>query len=161
MSRRTLVLLLIAGGVWVVALFYFFAPKFTKVKKPQARVEVVKVEEEPVRITDITPQVIEGYVKLCSEGISAPDPFTPYPLKGGEEAMKYIVALGESRIDYIKFKGYIIDKSGSGKIFLDIDGMNVVQSPDELIDGRYMVVYVSSMGLIVLDVMKGGLYTIK
>ena len=160
MSRRTLILLLIAGGVWVAALLYFFVPKLAFVKRPRSSVEIVKVKRA-TGITDITPQVIEGYVDLCSEGVNSPDPFTPYPLKGGEEMMKYIVALGESRIDYIKFKGYIIDKTGTGKIFLDMDGMNVVQSPDELIDGRYMIVYISSMGLIVLDVMKGGLYTIK
>ncbi len=158
MSRRTLVLLVIAIAVWSVAIVYLLLPKGGEAKGEAVS---VKVPRRSAGSIDITPELIKGYVSVCDEGIRESDPFTPYILKEGEEGLRMLVLRSDSTVDYIKFGGYIIGSDGKGRIFLDVAGEKVMLSPDDLVDGRYMIVYISSMGLVVLDVMKGGLYVIR
>ena len=164
MSRRTLILLAIAIVIWAAAMIYMFKPgllsnlfgenKLPSVKKNLERARAKKPE-------NLTPDFIKDYVKICSEGITAPDPLTTYVIKGGREDLNKLILNSNLEVGYIKFGGYIMDKEGEKKVFLDIDGEKVVQDANELIDNRYMIIYMSSIGLIVLDIVKGGLFVIK
>ncbi len=162
MTKRAKVLLMIAIALWGVALVYFFKPGLsTGGRDMVAETRRVNLKKFSVSVQDITPDFIKSYVKVCKKGIAAPDPLSPYVIKGGREDLNKLILTSDLSVGYIKFGGYITDKSGDKKIFLNIAGKSVLQSVNQLIDGRYMIIYVSSMGLIVLDVMKGGLYVIR
>ncbi len=164
MSRRTKVLLVVAVIIWVAALFYMFKPgMFSGSSGKNEAVSIKRMIRRPsVKAPEnLTPDFIKDYVDMCSEGISAPDMFTTYVIKGGKEDLNKLLLSSNMEVGYIKFGGYIIDKNGNKKVFLDIDGEKVVQDTNKLINNRYMIIYMSSMGLIVLDIVKGGLFIIK
>ena len=164
MSRRTKILLVIAFVVWGAALFYMFKPgMFSGSSGRDEKVSIKKMIRRPtVRTSEnLTPDFIKDYVKMCSEGVSAPDMFTTYVIKGGKEDLNKLLLNSDLEVGYVKFGGYIIDEKGNKKVFLDINGDKVVQDTNKLIDNRYMIIYMSSMGLIVLDIVKGGLFIIK
>ncbi len=163
MSRRTKILLIVAVIVWAAALFYMFKPgMFSGSSGGSGDVSISSVKKPAVKTPEnLTPDFIKDYVKMCTEGVSAPDMFTTYVIKGEREDLNRLLLSSNLEVGYIKFGGYIIDRKGNKKVFLDIDGEKVVQDANKLINNRYMIIYMSSMGLIVLDIVKGGLFIIK
>ena len=74
-----MILLIVAVVIWAAAMLYMFKPDIlSKFTKSGEEIIVKKVNQRTVvrNPENLTPDFIKDYVNICSEDISAPDPFT-------------------------------------------------------------------------------------
>ncbi len=156
MNKRTVVLLIITVGIWIgVGLYYLGF--FTK----EAEVKVVaKTTGAVYRPVKVTPEFLESYTRLVSEKVESPDLTTPFFTSKGEDFFRKLIVEGENVLRSIGFSGYIISK-GEGRVFLKLGGNTRSYNVNEMIQNRYIIVYTSSIGIVVLDSKEGGLLVIK
>ncbi len=157
MSKRTIVLLIIAVAIWAGALFYYLllmnkgeaTTSFPSTRTPKSSLNI-----------KITPEFLESYQRVVEERVETKDLFSPYYTEKGKDYLRRLVVESENILHNPSFAGYIITKGG-GKIFLKMGGKIMPVGVNDLVLNRYLIVYTSSVGVVVLDVEKGGLYVIK
>ena len=158
MSKRTVVLLVVAAGIWVAVLVYYFV--FFKAS-PIRRANRVESAPRASEVSlNVTPEFLGKYEKIVEEKVEKPDLFSPYYTEKGKEYLRRFVVESGNVLSNPAFAGYIITKEG-GRIFLKVGDRIKPVSVNDLIFDRYLIVYTSSVGVVVLDVEKGGLYVIK
>ena len=158
MSRRTVVLLVVAAGIWVAVLVYYFAFFGSSSNKQASKVE--PVPHTSGAVLNVTPEFLGKYEEIVEENVEKPDLFSPYYTEKGKEYLRRFVVESGNVLSNPAFAGYIITKEG-GRIFLRVGDRIKPVSVNDLIFDRYLIVYTSSVGVVVLDVEKGGLYVIK
>ncbi|ACB09210.1 MAG: Uncharacterized protein XD64_0463 [Thermotoga sp. 47_83] len=153
MNRRTVILLVIMGVVWSFVLFYLFAGN-----RESGTLQV----ERP---TDFTALVNKIQINPLLKKTAQENPpefsyrvFNPVTLSFGKEAADtLIVTLPPLKY---RFLGFI--RTGDGlKVFLS-DGEKLFEVSGESPSfGNYVVTYVSSLGVLVLDVENGRFFSIR
>ena len=158
MSIRTIILLIIMVGTWSIALFFLLhqpSPekivttptssksvlnRLVRIKIPSTVVERLKTlsEENPPQIALFEPAKIIFNVNLANESI----------LAGAPKLQKY------------EFLGFMKTKEDL-VVFLKSEGKIEEKHLKDLIDGRYLVVHISSLGVLTVDLQRGGFYAIR
>ena len=163
MNRRTVILLVIAIIIWVAALgYYFFMNGSLSFNLPffrRSKAELTKVVHSIVPVK-ITPEFLESYKNLVHKEVRTPNMFTPYYTEKGKEYMRDLIIESPDVINSISFAGYIITSSG-GRIYLKFGNITKSYGLNDLILDRYLIVYTSSVGVVVLDIKEGGLRVIR
>jgi len=163
MNKRTIILLVIAIAIWAAALGYYFLingklsinlPFLKKAEKPSTKVVHSIV---PIKVT---PEFLESYKKLVHREVETVDMFKPYYTEKGKEYMRDLIIESPNVIRSIAFAGYIITSNG-GKIYLRFGNVTKSYGLNDLILDRYLIVYTSSIGVVVLDIKEGGLRVIR
>ncbi|MCD6449485.1 MAG: hypothetical protein J7L34_03125 [Thermotogaceae bacterium] len=163
MNRRTTILLTIAVLIWIVALGYYllingkFSFNLSFFEKSEATSTQVAHSKASVRIT---PEFLESYKNLVHKEIKVQNMFKPYYTEKVKEFMRDLIINSPDVITSIGFEGYIITPEG-GRVFLKIGNLTKSYSLNNLILDRHIIVYASSIGVVVLDVKEGGLKVIK
>ncbi len=163
MSMRTLVLLIVAIVVWGLAIYVLFfspwgigTPKIVISSKKSE--QVVTVSKKSFSLTS---SVLDEYSSIVEKGIRRDvDMFRPRKLGLSPEELNTLIMESKESLKKVEFVGYII-KGNEGKIFLSMNGRMVDVERNSLILNRYLVIHVSSLGMVVLDLEEGGLETIK
>ncbi|MCD6551236.1 hypothetical protein [Thermotoga sp.] len=153
MSRRTLVLLVVMGAVWVLAFFYLFRGSTSVATFQQEKVvDLVSLVSKIHIDSNLKKMVIEKSPE------SLPEVFNPVRLSFGKEAADTLIVTLPT-LSY-KFLGFIKTENGV-RIFLS-DGRNRFEiSGKNPVFDRYAVTYVSSLGVLVLDVENGRFFSIR
>ena len=86
MSKRTVVLLVVAAGIWVAVLVYYFV--FFKAS-PIRRANRVESAPRASEVSlNVTPEFLGKYEKIVAEKVEKPDLFSPYYTEKGKEYLK-------------------------------------------------------------------------
>ncbi|PLV57631.1 hypothetical protein [Thermotoga sp. SG1] len=154
MSRRTIVLLVVMGAVWVVAFFYLF--------KGNSGAVVTLQQEKMVDFVSLVSKIRidPSLKKMVIEDLleDLPKVFNPVRLAFGKEAADILImtlpALNYNFLGFIKTADGVKIFLSDGKKRLEISGNNPIFE-------RYVVTYVSSLGVLVLDVENGRFFSIR
>ncbi len=159
MTRRTLILLIIAIVVWGFAIYFLLfspwglRPKSVSTPKPVRKPVVVKK-------IPLTSSILDEYASIVEEGLrNKVDMFKAKELGLSPEELNTRI-MKKSPLRTVKFVGYIIE-GNEGEIFLKVKDEVKPFDRNSLILNRYLIIHVSSLGLAVLDLEEGGLETIK
>jgi len=152
-SRRTIVLLVVMGAVWVVAFFYLFrgSSGVTTIQQENT-VDFVSLVSRIHIDPDLKKMVIENTPE------DLPRVFNPVKLAFGKEAADTLIvtlpALNYSFLGFIKTDDGVRIFLSDGKKRFEISGKRPVFE-------KYVVTYVSSLGVLVLDVENGRFFSIR
>ncbi len=160
MTRRTLILLIIAIVVWGFAIYFLLfspwgiRPKSVSTPKPVRKPVVVKK-------IPLTSSILDEYASIVEKGLkNKVDMFKAKELGLSPEELNTLIMKSKASLRTVKFVGYIIE-GNEGEIFLKVKDEVKPFDRNSLILNRYLIIHVSSLGLVVLDLEEGGLETIK
>jgi len=164
MNRRTVVLLVVAIVLWIAVIGYYL---FTSGKLSlnffffkRSKSKPTKIMQHSIASVKITPEFLESYENLVHEDLEIPDVFTPYYTEKGNEYMRDLIIESPDVLNSLSFVGYMITPS-SGRVYLKSGNVIKSYALNDLILDRYLIIYISSIGVVVLDVKEGGLKVIK
>ncbi|RKX45864.1 MAG: hypothetical protein DRP38_08080 [Thermotogae bacterium] len=158
MSTRTIVLLIIMGGVWGVALFFLLhQPSPRKVAIVSFRSKNVLNRLTKIRIP---PDIMEEWEILTNEKASEIMLFEPARINFNVNLANESILAGAPRLQRYEFLGFIKTKRDL-VVFLRSGGKIEEKRLKNLIDNRYLVVHISSLGVLTVDLQGGGFYAIR
>jgi len=158
MSTRTIVLLIIMGGVWGVALFFLLhQPSPRKVAIVSFRSKNVLNRLTKIRIP---PDIMEEWEILTNEKASEIMLFEPARINFNVNLANESILAGAPRLQRYEFLGFIKTKRDL-VVFLRSGGKIEEKRLKDLIDNRYLVVHISSLGVLTVDLQGGGFYAIR
>ncbi len=158
MSTRTIVLLVIMGGVWGVALFFLLhQPSPRKVAIVSFRSKNVLNRLTKIRIP---PGIMEEWEILTNEKASEIKLFEPARINFNVNLANESILAGAPRLQRYEFLGFIKTKRDL-VVFLRSGGKIEEKRLKDLIDNRYLVVHISSLGVLTVDLQRGGFYAIR
>jgi len=158
MSTRTIVLLIIMGGVWGVALFFLLhQPSPRKVAIVSFRSKNVLNRLTKIRIP---PDIMEEWEILTNEKASEIMLFEPARINFNVNLANESILAGAPRLQRYEFLGFIKTKRDL-VVFLRSGGKIEEKRLKDLIDNRYLVVHISSLGVLTVDLQRGGFYAIR
>ena len=158
MSTRTIVLLVIMGGVWGVALFFLLhQPSPRKVAIVSFRSKSVLNRLTKIRIP---PDIMEEWEILTNEKASEIKLFEPARINFNVNLANESILAGAPRLQRYEFLGFIKTKRDL-VVFLRSGGKIEEKRLKDLIDNRYLVVHISSLGVLTVDLQRGGFYAIR
>lgn len=160
MNRRVIFLIVIAALVWVVVVMYLFV---FNMKSPAKVGESEINESVPPMMKSMSNRDLEKIRQLLSEGTYVPEMFTPYMITFNRDTINSDMLFQMQGLNTYRFVGYLsgtqearilLNKSGSA-------GVAVSKKLSDVLDNRYMILYISSLGAIVLDLQQGGIFSIR
>ena len=158
MSTRTIVLLIIMGGVWGVALFFLlYQPSPKKAAVVSFRSKNVLSRLTKVRIPS---DILKEWETLMNEKASEIELFEPAKINFNVNLANESILAGAPRLQKYEFLGFIKTKRDL-IVFLKSGGKIEEKRLKDLIDGRYLVVHISSLGVLTVDLQRGGFYAIR
>ncbi|MCD6267293.1 MAG: hypothetical protein J7J14_02650 [Thermotogaceae bacterium] len=158
MSTRTIVLLIIMGGVWGVALFFLLhQPSPRKVAIVSFRSKNVLNRLTKIRIP---PDIMEEWEILTNEKASEIKLFEPARINFNVNLANESILAGAPRLQRYEFLGFIKTERDL-VVFLRSGGKIEEKRLKDLIDNRYLVVHISSLGVLTVDLQRGGFYAIR
>ncbi|MGJ8453804.1 hypothetical protein ACSFC1_00660 [Pseudothermotoga sp. U03pept] len=158
MNKRILFFIILLIGVWSVAIYFLFfygkGTKPTSVSKPQPTQQVTPMRRR-LRSEDLSR--ISMLLQLTTQEI---DPFKPYRLHFDEEKLNASILSSIEPLSGYKFAGYL---KGEVERAILLVNQNQIQrrALNDMLDGRYLILHVTSFAVAVLDLQTGNLYTIR
>ncbi|PLV58687.1 hypothetical protein [Thermotoga sp. KOL6] len=152
MNRRTVVLLIVMGTVWFVAIFYLL----------KGNTETISLQESEVNFISLVNKIrVDPELKkfALENPIKSPlSVFNPARLNFGKEAADVLI-MTLPTLNY-RFLGFIRTNNGI-KVFITDGKKQFEVSGDNPVFDNYVVSYVSSLGVLVLDVKNGRFFSIR
>ncbi len=156
MNKRIVFLLIILIGVWGAAIYFLFF--YGKTTKPSTIAQTYQ-QIPPLR-RRLGPEDLKNISQKYQQTVQSVNPFEPYLLNFDKERLNVdMLSLIEPLTDY-RFVGYAKGEN-ERFVLLSIQGQILKRSPDDVLDGRYLILHVTSFALAVLDLQTGNLLTIK
>lgn len=158
MSKRMVLLIILLICVWGVAIYFlFFYGKGTKpisASQPQPTQQVIPMRRR-LRSEDLSR--ISTLLQVKTQEV---DPFKPYALHIDEEKFNASILSSIEALSEYRFAGYL---RGEIERAILLVNQNKIQrrSPNDILDGRYLILHVTSFAVAVLDLQTGNLYTIR
>ncbi len=156
MNRRIVFLLILLAGVWSGAIYFLFF--YAKTPKP---VSVVQTSQQipPLR-RRLGPEDLKNISQKFQQNVQKINPLEPYSLKFDKEKLNAdMLSLIETLPGY-KFSGYAKGENDRF-ILLSSGGQVFKKCLDDILDGRYLILHVTSFAVAVLDLQTGNLLTIR
>ncbi|GAB4313999.1 hypothetical protein [Pseudothermotoga elfii] len=155
MSKRLIGLLILATAVWIVALYFLFF--YDKTPRQTAQESQQQIEPLRRRLTDQQLEEIVGYIKTDFNNI---DFFEPYLLKFNVEELTTQMLSSMSNLQGYTFAGYA--RGDKEQFILLARDKNVLKvSLDDVLDGRYLPIHITSFAVAVLDLRTGSILAIR
>ncbi|MFN4190082.1 MAG: hypothetical protein ACK4E2_03685 [Pseudothermotoga sp.] len=156
MNKRIVFLLILLIAVWGVAIYFLFF--YGKTTKPSAVAQTYQ-QILPLR-RRLGPEDLKNISQKYNQTVQSVNPFEPYMLNFDKERLNAdMLSLIEPLTDY-RFAGYAKGEN-ERFVLLSIQGQILKRSPDDVLDGRYLILHVTSFAVAVLDLQTGNLLTIK
>jgi len=159
MNRRVIFLIVIAALVWVVVIMYLVFNMGSPVKVKESETS----EPVPPMMRSMSNRDLEKIRQLLSEKTHVPEMFTPYMITFNRDTINSDMLFQMQSLSAYRFVGYLsgvqearilLSKGGSA-------GVVVNKKLSDVLDNRYMILYISSLGAIVLDLQQGGIFSIR
>lgn len=156
MNKRIVFLLILLIGVWGVAVYFLFF--YGKTTKPST---VVQTDQQipPLR-RRLGPEDLKNISQKFQQNVQGINPFEPYLLKFDKEKLNSNMLSSIEPLSDYKFVGYAKGEN-ERFVLLSAGGQTFKKSPNDVLDGRYLILHVTSFALAVLDLQTGNLLTIR
>jgi len=158
-STRTIVLLIIMGGLWGFVLLFFFYQSSFKKSATVASFMPKTALNKLVKIK-IPSDLMKEWEILVNEKISEIELFEPAKVNFDVNFADESILFGAPTLQEYKFLGFIKSENDL-VVFLKSKSKIEEKHLKELIDGRYLVIHISSLGVLTVDLQKGGFYAIR
>lgn len=156
MNRRIVFLLILLIGVWGIAIYFLFF--YGKTVKP---VTVAQANQQipPLR-KRLGPDDLKNISEKFQQTVQNINPFEPFLLKFDKEKLNADMLSSIEPLSGYKFVGYARGET-ERFVLLSTGGQAFKKSPDDVLDGRYLILHVTSFAVAVLDLQTGNLLTIR
>ncbi len=158
MNKRILFFIILLIGVWGVAIYFlFFYGKGTKpisASQPQPTQQIAPMRRR-LRSEDLSR--ISTLFQIKTQEV---DPFKPYTLHFDEEKLNASILSSIEALSGYRFAGYLKGEVERTILLVNQDQIQR-RSPNDILDGRYLILHMTSFAVAVLDLQTGNLYTIR
>ncbi|AEH50962.1 hypothetical protein [Pseudothermotoga thermarum] len=159
MKKRLVVLLIVLICIWGIAVYYLFFYGKGYVQPFQTSSNKVEYQIQPLR-RRLSESELERIGNLVQMQVEKFDFFDLYTLSINPETVNPQILSSLDKLESYKFAGFLIGEKARS-ILLSSQGKVFEKNLGETIDDRYLILHITSFGVLVLDVNTGRLLTIK
>ncbi len=162
MKKRLVLLVTILVGVWGAAVYFVF---FYGKANVQPQVEstgraFAEYQIQPLR-RKLSQEELDRIQQLVALVVERTDLFEPYLLHLDPESITSKMLSSFGKLGDYRFAGYLVGENEKAILLSKVgEGVTPLRI-GHMLDGRYLILYVASFGLLMLDVGTGNLLTIR